>query len=473
MNDGVCLDASVFTAVTTQPAAGWPAILLIHGHGDTGSKAAMVERANHYAQRGYLVVAYSVRGQGCSEGLTFHLGAREVFDLQDVIDWMLAELPIDPAKLAVCGSSQGGWHAYMAAAHHPQVATVVPENIVTDLADFAVRNGCLTRWFFLRTMRRRIMSAGLQEMSRQWAINGEWERLREWLRPTSPRLFVRRMRCPIFILHGWHDMGMPANEVLALFDALDVPKKLYLGGGGHEGQDIEAAAAARMQLIDRWLDHWLLGTENGIMDEPAITYVQRPGWDTVTVNALPPTNAVHQSLYLHVDGTLQTDPPKAPATHANVNNVPLDPAYTLHSAIFDDMSGVSRALARETVTFTSQPLDAPRELLGAPQATFYMLANEPHYQVHAELYDVTPDGAATLITRGHYGTRRADPGRHMTVTIDCRTIAYRVAAGHQLRLVVSNYDTNYVFPYFDPFCVRLYHDNAHPSMLTLPWCDLP
>ena len=191
MNDGVRLAASIFTPTTVQPEQGWPAILLIHGHGDAGSKAALVERAHHYVQRGYLVATYSVRGQGCSEGLTFHLGARELFDLQDVIDWVLTELPVDPQKLAVCGSSQGGWHAYMAAAHHPQVATVVPENIVTDQAEFAVRNGCLTRWFFLRPMRRRIMSAGLQELARQWAISGEWERLQEWLRPTSPRLFIK------------------------------------------------------------------------------------------------------------------------------------------------------------------------------------------------------------------------------------------------------------------------------------------
>lgn len=472
MNDGVHLDASIFTPEDAQPAEGWPAILLAHGHGDAGSKASMFERATHYAQRGYLAVAYSVRGQGCSEGLTFHLGAREIFDLQDVIDWVLTELPVHPQKLAVCGSSQGGWHAYMAAAHHPQVATVVPENIVTDQAEFAVRNGCLTRWFFLRTMRRRIMSAGLQELARQWAISGEWERLQEWLRPTSPRLFVKRMRCPIFILHGWHDMGMPANEVIAMYEALSGPKKLYLGGGGHEGQDIEAAAAERTQLIDRWLDYWLKGEANGIMDEPPITYVRRPSWDSVQVAALPLNTDNAEALYLHAGGTLSAQPPAAPDTHANVNNVPLNPDYTLRSAIYDDMAGVAAALARETITFTSAPLESDRELLGSPQATFYMLANQSYFQVHAELYDVAPSGEAMLVTRGHYGTRRAESGRHVTVTIACRAIGYRVAAGHRLQLVVSNYDTNYVFPYFDPFCIRLYHDNAHPSMISLPWQSL-
>lgn len=459
MNDGVQLDTSIFTPSGDTPASGWRAILLIHGHGDNASKESMFARAERYAERDYLAVCYSVRGQGASEGLTFHLGAREIFDLQDMIDWILNELPVHPEKLAVCGSSQGGWHAYMAAAHHAQVATVVPENICTDMADFAVRNGCLTRWFFLRTMRRRIMSAGLQDLARQWAISGEWERLREWLRPTSPRLFVKRIRCPAFILHGWHDMGMPANEVLAMFEQLTVPKKLYLGGGGHEGQDAAEAEKVRQGLVDRWLDYWLKDEQNGILEEPAITYVRRPTWDAVEIDASPPQStpaSTFEPLYLHVDGTLKDHPPVGPNNPSNVNNVLLDPAYCLQTAIYDDMTGVSAALARETVSFEGARLEKSFELLGSPKGTFFMLPNQSEFQVHAELYDVSPHGEEILITRGHYGTRCAAPGCHVSVEIECRTIGYQVEAGHRLRLIVSNYDTQYVFPYFEPFCARLY-----------------
>lgn len=468
MNDGVRLDTSVCIPEAEAPTDGWPAILFVHGHGDTGSKAATLDQARHYAGRGYLTVCYSVRGQGCSEGLSFHLGPREIFDLQDMLDWILSDLPVHSQKVAVVGSSQGGWHAYMAAAHHPQVATVVPQNIFTDFAQFAVRNGCLTRWFFTRTMRRRIMTAGLQDLARQWAIAGQWQRLQEWVRPTSPRLFADRIRCPVFILHGWHDMGMPPNEVIALFQRLDVPKKLYLGGGGHDGQDSAQADQLRQTLIERWLDHWLKGEETGILDEPLICYARRPGWDHVTVDALPTADVQPQTFYLHAGGSLQRQAPVRPDTHANVNNVPLDPDYTLSSAIYDDMAGVPAAWAREAVAFESEPLPDALEILGAPGARFHMLANRPAFQVHAQLYDVAADGTATLISRGHFGTRQADPGRHVTVEIPLRAIGYAVDGSHRLRLTVSNYDIDYVFPYFEPFCARLYHDNTHPSFLTLP-----
>lgn len=468
MNDGVRLDASVCTPEGAPPEGGWPGVLLIHGHGDTGSKASTLGRARRYAGRGYLSACYSVRGQGGSEGLSFHMGAREVFDLQAMIDWALRELPVHPKRLGVAGSSQGGWHAYMAAAHHPDVATVVPENIFTDYAEFAVSDGCLAMWFFLRTMRRRVMTAGIQELMRQWAVAGDWDLIQEWVRPTSPLLFADRVRCPVFILHGWHDVGMPPNQALEMFQRLKVPKKLYLGGGGHEGLDSPEAQAVRQGLIDRWLDHHLKGEANGIMDEPPILYARRPGWEHVAEDAFPPADAERRWFYLGAGGKLTDRAPEGPDTHANVNNVPLRPEYTLRSAIYDDMAGVPESLAREVTPFEGEPLATPAEIVGAPTFRFFVLPNRPFFQVHAELFDVGPDGEATLISRGHYGTRTAAPGRHATVEIEGRTNGYRVEAGHRLRLAVSNYDTRYAFPCFEPFLARLYHDNAHPSAVGLP-----
>ena len=214
MNDGVRLDAQAVLPDGSPPGGLFSGVILVHGHGEDGSKATTLERARDLADRGYVALCYSVRGQGGSEGLSFHLGVRELFDLQEVVGWALGNLPIHPDRLGVCGSSQGGWHSWMAAAHCPQVATVVPQNIFVDFADFAVPNGALSSWFFTRTMRRRVMSAGLQDLARDWAVSGEWDRLREWLRPMSPRHFVDRIRCPVLMIHGWHDVGMPANGLL-------------------------------------------------------------------------------------------------------------------------------------------------------------------------------------------------------------------------------------------------------------------
>jgi predicted acyl esterase len=321
-------------------------------------------------------------------------------------------------------------------------------------------------------MRRRVMSAGIQELMRGWALSGEWDLIQEWVRPTSPLLFADRVRCPVFILHGWHDLGMPPNQVLEMFRRLKVPRKLYLGGGGHEALDSPEAQAVRQGLIDRWLDHHLKGEANGIMDEPPILYAQRPGWEHVALDAFPPADAERRWFYLRAGGKLMDRAPEGPDSHANVNNVPLKPEYTLRSAIYDDMAGVPEALAREVARFEGEAFAASAEIVGAPTFRFFMLPNRPFFQVHAELFDVGPDGEATLISRGHHGTRTGTPGRHVTVEIEGRAIGYRLVAGHRLRLCVSNYDTRYAFPYFEPFGARLYHDNTHPSAVGIPMRSL-
>lgn len=468
MNDGVRLDASVCTPVSEAPEGGWPGVIIIHGHGDAASKASSLPRGRHLARRGYVTVSYSVRGQGGSEGLVHHMGARELFDLQDVVAWSLDKQPIHPEKLGVAGSSQGGWHSYMAAAHCPQVATVVPENVFTHFDEFAIHNGCLTKWFFTRTMRRRILSAGLQDMARQWALSGDWHRIREAVNATSPIHFVDRIACPVFILHGWHDVGMPPNEALEMFDRLDVPKKLHIGGGGHDGQDDSEASELRIRDVDRWLDHWLKDEDNGIMDEPAITYTQRPGWGHAQVATIPPSDSETRMYYLQSDRSLSEKEPTRPDTHANINNVLVDPSYSLADAIADDLEGVPRSFKREVVSFEAEPLAEQIEILGNCGFRFHTMPNQMCLQINAELFDVAPDGESRLITRSQWGTRTAEPGRHLEVIFDARTIGYVIPQGHRLRLSVSNYDHTYAYPYFEPFVARLYHDNTYPSSVSIP-----
>ena len=465
-SDGVRLDLSVCTPDGEAPAAGWPAVLLVHGHGEDGSKASTLERGRRYARMGYLTLCYSVRGQGGSEGLSFHLGARELFDLQEVVHHVRTVLPADPDRVAVCGSSQGGWHSWMAAAHCPGVRTVVPEMIFVDYAAFAVPEGALSTWFFLRTMRRRVMTAGLQDLARQWAVDGDWDRLRTWLSPMSPTHFADRISCPVLVIHGWHDVGMPANDLLHMFARLQVPKRLYLGGGGHDGQDAASAAEARTELVDRWLAHWLRDEDTGLLDEPPMTVAWRPGWHHEEVADLAP--ASERTLFLHHGHTLSEHAPDAPTPNSNINHVPRDPHYTLEVALHRDLEGTEAAWPREEVRFDGPELPEELSLVGCPRFVVHTLPNRPFLQVHAELFDVAPDGEAALITRAHRGLRDATPGRHLRLELTGRAIAYRVPAGHRLRVVIADQRPQYVVPVYRPWRARLFHEPGRASHVVLP-----
>jgi uncharacterized protein len=461
MNDGARLDASI---CRPDGAGPWPAVVLVHGHGEDGSKASTLERGRRYAERGWLVLAYSVRGQGGSEGLSSHLGAREIWDLQDVVRFART-LPARSDRIAVCGSSQGGWHAWMAAAH-ADVATVVPENIFVDYPAFAVPDGALSTWFFTRTMRRRVMSAGLQDLARRYAVERDHDRLRAQLAPFSPSVFADRMRCPVMVVHGWHDLGMPAHDVLALFARLTGPKLLYLGGGGHDGQDEAMAQALRTDLVDRWLAHWLDGEDTGLLREPPIRCARRPGWEHFATDEV--RHGAQRPLYLRHGGALDEEEPRAPTPNANLQHRPLDPAYTLAVALDRDLAGTLEAWPREEVSFDGPPLAADLELLGTPVFELHVLPERRWFQIHAALLDVPPEGPPVVISTGHLASADAAPGAHQRLEVRGRPIAWRVAAGHRLRVVVADQDARHVIPEYRPWRARLYTEPGRASRVWLP-----
>lgn len=462
MNDGVGLDAS---ACVPDGGGPFPAVLLVHGHGEDGSKASTLERGRRYARRGWLSLCYSVRGQGGSEGLSSHLGAREIWDLQDVLLHLRRDARVRADRVAVCGSSQGGWHAWMAAAH-ADPTVVVAENIFVDYPAFAVPDGALSTWFFTRTMRRRVMSTGLQDLARRYAIERDHGRLKAQLAPFSPCLFADRIRCPVMAVHGWHDLGMPAHDLLALFEALRVPKLLYLGGGGHDGQDEAQVLAYRQELADRWLARWLEDEADPSLDGPPIRVAVRPGWEHAAVDAV--RGASTSELYLRHGGGLSAEAPPGPTPNSNVQHRPLDPSYTLEVALHRDLAGSQDAWPVEAARFEGQPLARDLELLGAPTFVLHVLPERPWFQVHAALLDVPPDGEATVISRGHLAADDARPGAHRVLEVRGRPIAYRVRAGHRLAVRVTDQDAEHVVPEYRSWRARLYHEPGRASLVRLP-----
>jgi predicted acyl esterase len=258
---------------------------------------------------------------------------------------------------------------------------------------------------------------------------------------------------------------MPANPILATLARLTAPWHFVVGGGGHDGQDTPESLRRRAELVDAWLDHHILG--HGPSPAPSrVTWTTRPGWDEDTAPTFAP--ASWETLYLRLGGQLETEPAPGPAANLNITHVPRDPDYDLARAIHHDLLGASEAWPREEVRFDAPPTHAPIELRGAPRFHLHLLPERPWLQVHAELWDVDPDGEATRITRGQFGTRAAIPGRHLAVTVEARAMAWRLAAGHHLRVVIADQDPAHVFPEFRPYRARLFVDDVRPSCVELP-----
>ena len=269
----------------------------------------------------------------------------------------------------------------------------------------------------------------------------------------------------MLVIHGWHDVGMPANNLLSMMSELTEPWMLYLGGGGHDGQDADNAAAVRQGLVDRWLAHWLKGEDTGLLSEPPIHYARRPAWDHLACDTL--SGETTQTHHLRVNGTLTAAAPAQATANTNLNNLARDPSYDLARALHTDMAGVLAAWPREEQTFDSALLTEDLDLLGIPRLILHTLPGQAAYQIHVELFDMAPDGTASLISRGHAGSQTATAGRHLRLDIALRAIAYRMAAGHRIRVVLTNTNPAYVVPMCVPWRARIYHEPGRESRLLL------
>jgi hypothetical protein len=122
-SDGYRARVEVLLPAAAVPACGWPLVAWVHPLGS--DRIEQLPQAIGLAGQGFAVAVYDVRGQGDFlelndpevHGRTLN-GLREIVDLAEVIEFVAASFPadIDGERVGVTGTSQGGWHAWVAAA---------------------------------------------------------------------------------------------------------------------------------------------------------------------------------------------------------------------------------------------------------------------------------------------------------------------------------------------------------------------
>ncbi|MEM7521604.1 MAG: CocE/NonD family hydrolase C-terminal non-catalytic domain-containing protein, partial [Pseudomonadota bacterium] len=133
-----------------------------------------------------------------------------------------------------------------------------------------------------------------------------------------------------------------------------------------------------------------------------------------------------------------------------------------------EMPGDQRGDDARSTTFTTAPQEAALDIVGAPTVTLMLATDQPQAQIAVRLNHVHPDGASTRITYGVLNlSHRKDagaptpmtPGVAEEVTLALDHIAYRVPAGHRLRVSISNAYWPLLWP--SPTSTRLHLTQGH------------
>jgi pimeloyl-ACP methyl ester carboxylesterase len=210
------------------PAPPWPGIVILHGAGSC--KENHFDFARLATANGWAALAFDQRGHGTSEG---EMGPEAVEDVARMAELLAAAEGVDPQRVAVRGSSMGGFMAIHAAARSPQIAGVIA--ICPAGEEHLVRG-----------LRR-----GELEMR-----TGDPVWLEMWLTGTDLREAVEELAGrPLILLHAEGDDQIPSYWSEELHDRATEPKRLLLvPGGDHRSvqHDPELQSVAL-----RWLEEKL------------------------------------------------------------------------------------------------------------------------------------------------------------------------------------------------------------------------
>lgn len=425
----------------------------------------------YFASRGYACVRVDMRGNGDSEGLMAdEYTARELADAVEVIHWLAAQ-PWCSGTVGMMGISWGGFNGLQVAALDPEPLKAVISlcSTVDRYADdIHFKGGCQLGENFgwssvMWAYSSRAPDPALRDDWRALWLNrleNEPLLISTWLRHQRRDAYwehgsicedYSRIRAKVLAISGWGDGYL--NTVAHL--VRNIPGTRGINGPWIHKYPHFAIPGPRIGFLQealRWWDRWLKGIDTGVEDDPAYRhylmesvppqrcYDTRPGlWLADEAPDWPVTTLAFG------EGTLG-----APAPFATLLNTPQhcgqESGEYYGGGPGPKWPGDQRADDALSACFDGAATGTPMDIVGAPVVRLRLASDKPWAQLAVRLCDVAPDGTSSRITWGalnlthrnsHAEPEALVPGAPVEVAVTLDHIAYRLPAGHRLRVAVS------------------------------------
>ena len=297
MDDGVDIAATLFRPDGAPPPTGWPAVMLLHGLGESRTAMNGVGitlndiAAKYLAPAGYVVLTFDIRAHGASGGLFTLDGPREVQDTRALFDWLTAQPGVDAKRVGAFGYSLGGGLLWRAAVEGVPFAVIEAAITWTDLYRALIpqnlpRSGVVAG--FLNSLRPERIAPDLLALSTDLLTGTKLDVIKPILASRSTRGSLGRIRAPTLLLQGRRDFAFDLAQAIDAYRELRTPKYIYFADFGHVPSSLPPAEVPHaMMLGRRWFDRFLQGVPNGV-DKRRVELAPDP-WTgkTATYRSLP------------------------------------------------------------------------------------------------------------------------------------------------------------------------------------------
>jgi len=228
-------DGEIMSGYLTRPPGStrskpYPLVLLVHG-GPWGirDRAAFDPEVQFYATRGYAVLQVNYRGSG-GYGRRFEelaygqFGRTMQTDLDDAVDWAVAQGVADPQRLLIAGASYGGYATLMGLITQPErfragVAMFPVADLVNQIQHYEKRAGT---------------DIGAAYAAEVWKARvGDPDKDAAALAAVSPMRRLNRISAPLFIVYGEDDPRINFRQSADLVQALRQLRKKFVRFAPH------------------------------------------------------------------------------------------------------------------------------------------------------------------------------------------------------------------------------------------------
>lgn len=481
---------------------------------------------DRFVPQGYAFIGVSLRGSGCSGGTWDFFQPKEATDGYDAIEW-IADQEWSNGKVAMIGKSYPGiTQLFVAEQRPPHLVAIAPGHPYGDIyRDVAYPGGIFNYafaglWSFF-AQPYYSYGAAVEGTTGGDAICAQHQANRpasqrynpflqaqehmwddELIRERSPIYDLEKIDVPVWTVMAWQDeqVGPRAVNLLSKFD---VPFHAIISNGDH-GMYRTAPA---LNELNRFMDHYVKGVDNGFEDTPKVRVwweagregKREPGWVTEH-GQWPPKNAKVKRLYLSADGELRDEVGEGapdPYAYAGPTGQGIqNPAYSGVTTQPNRYIWERKPIPGTAAAYTSAPLEKDTSVLGSGSLDLWLASSAIDTDLQVTLTEVRPDGQEVYVQSGWlrashrkldpqkstatrpYQTHQQEdaefltPGEPTPMRVEIFPFGHVFRKGSQIRVYVEG-------PKFlpelwgftslpIPAANLVYHDPDRPSSLALP-----
>ena len=409
-----------------------------------------------WVPQGYAAVRVDGRGSGKSPGQCEPWSQGEAVDFYDAIEWAAVQ-PWCNGNVGLLGISYYAINQWFVAnLQPPSLKAIIPWEGFADLYRDALYHGgilsvFMTNWFTAHLMHHKLGRAS-QQLADAWKVNT----LDFWLSHNldSGAFFGAqaqwdKITVPFYSVGNWTGFGLHLRgNTEAFMRSASKHKKLRIQTGSHV-HPFYREEARQDQM--RFLDYWLKGIDNGVMDEPPVKLAIRHGADEVewrNEHEWPLKRTQWTKLYFDLAPPAQGAPENSAALVAENPKEAHSRSYVTSmlgtmgssSAASSQVMGGGGIRPGMGIALETPPLPADLEVTGPLAASFWVSSASEDMDLFLTLRNFDADGNEIMETGQQGSPVPVAKGwlrvSHRELDPDL-TLPYRPYHKHQRRLYLQ------------------------------------